>query len=77
MDSNERLLRTEDIIKGNKDQPPIIPVSKSVWYRGVKSGEFPKPFKVSFNIPLWRKSDIYAYIATDEDEKKQADLEFT
>ncbi|HAT2138284.1 TPA: transcriptional regulator [Legionella pneumophila] len=38
--------------------PPIIPVSKSTWWDGVKSGRFPKPIKPSPGITLWKVEDI-------------------
>ncbi len=36
----------------------IIPVSKSTWWLGVKTGRFPKPIKLSSNITAWRAEDI-------------------
>jgi prophage regulatory protein len=43
--------------------PPIIPVSKSTWWAGVKSGRFPKPVKtLGPRITAWRVSDIKALI---------------
>ena len=38
--------------------PPIIPVSKSTWWAGVKSGLYPKPVKLGPRITAWRVSDI-------------------
>ena len=37
---------------------PIIPVSKSTWWAGVKSGRYPKPVKLGPRITAWRVSDI-------------------
>ena len=31
--------------------PPIIPVSKSHWWAGVKSGFYPQPVKVCVSLP--------------------------
>lgn len=42
--------------------PPIIPVSKSTWWAGVKSGRFPKPVKLSERITCWRVEDIRSLI---------------
>ncbi|HAU0837702.1 TPA: helix-turn-helix transcriptional regulator [Legionella pneumophila] len=39
-------------------KPPIIPVSKSTWWDGVKSGRFPKPIKLSPGITVWKVDDI-------------------
>ena len=36
----------------------LIPVSRSRWYLGVKTGEFPSPVRLSANISAWRASDI-------------------
>lgn len=43
--------------------PPIIPVSKSTWWAGVRSGKFPKPVKLGPRTTAWRVSDIRALIA--------------
>ncbi len=36
----------------------IIPVSKSTWWAGVKSGRFPKSVKLGPRITAWRVEDI-------------------
>jgi len=41
----------------------VIPVSKSTWWEGVKSGRFPKSVKLSERITAWRAEDIRALIA--------------
>jgi predicted DNA-binding transcriptional regulator AlpA len=38
--------------------PPLIPVSKSNWWEGVKSGRFPQPVKLGPRITAWRVEDI-------------------
>jgi prophage regulatory protein len=35
-----------------------IPVSKSTWWAGVKSGRYPKPMKLGPRITCWRADDI-------------------
>lgn len=42
--------------------PAIIPVKKSCWWAGVKSGRFPKPVKLGPRITAWRVEDIRALI---------------
>lgn len=37
---------------------PIIPVSKSTWWAGVKSGKFPKPVKLGVRTTAWKVDDI-------------------
>ena len=39
--------------------PPIIPISKSNWWDGVKSGRYPKPVKtLGLRITAWHVNDI-------------------
>jgi prophage regulatory protein len=38
--------------------PPLIPVSKSTWWAGVKSGRFPAPVKLGPRTTAWRVEDI-------------------
>jgi prophage regulatory protein len=44
----------------------LIPVSKSTWWAGVKTGRFPKPVKLGERITAWRAEDIQAYIASPQ-----------
>jgi prophage regulatory protein len=39
-----------------------IPVGKSSWWKGIKSGRFPKPVKLGPRITAWRVEDIRALI---------------
>ena len=39
-----------------------IPVSKSTWWAGIKTGRFPKPVKLGLRITAWRVEDIRALI---------------
>lgn len=36
----------------------VYPISKSTWWKGVKTGRFPKSIKLSERITAWRVSDI-------------------
>jgi prophage regulatory protein len=40
-----------------------IPVSKSTWWAGVKTGRFPKPVKLGPRTTAWRVEDIRKLIA--------------
>ena len=55
-------LRLAQIIGNPKSRPPIppiIPVSKSTWWAGVKSGRFPQPVRtLGLRITAWRVEDI-------------------
>ena len=52
--SPTRLLRIRDIIR------PVgpIPVGRSTWLAGVKSGRFPPPYKLGCRITVWSSDDI-------------------
>jgi prophage regulatory protein len=39
-----------------------IPVGRSTWWAGVKSGRFPKPVKLGPRTTAWRAEDIRALI---------------
>ncbi len=43
--------------------PPLIPVGKSCWWAGVKSGRFPQPIKLSPRVTVWRVEDVRDLIA--------------
>ena len=54
-------LRQRQILGDPKAQPPIpaiIPVGKSTWWAGVKSGRFPQPVKLGPRTTAWRVEDI-------------------
>ena len=61
-------LRESQIIGNKKSTPPnspLIPVCRSTWYAGVKSGRFPQPVKgLGKRITAWRVEDILALIET-------------
>jgi prophage regulatory protein len=40
----------------------VIPVGKSSWWAGVKSGRYPKSVKLSANCTAWRAEDIHTLI---------------
>lgn len=45
-----------------KGIPPVIPVSKSTWWAGVKSGRYPQPVKLSSRTTAWLLSDIISLL---------------
>lgn len=58
-------LREPDIIGDPYSVPPkpaVIPVGRSTWWAGVKSGRYPKPVKLGPRITAWRVEDIRALI---------------
>jgi prophage regulatory protein len=46
-----RLLRLRDVLK-------IVPVSRSAWYAGVRSGRFPKGRSFGPRVTVWRSDEI-------------------
>lgn len=58
------LLRLASIIGSDG----CIPVSKSTWWAGVRSGRYPKPVKLGPRITAWRVEDIRALIQTGSTE---------
>ncbi|CAK7022286.1 MAG: hypothetical protein DELT_02460 [Desulfovibrio sp.] len=52
----------------------IIPISKSVWWEGCKTGRFPKPVKLGPRTTAWRAEDITALVKRlgNSDESKGA-----
>ena len=49
------LLRIKQVLK-------FVPVSRSNWWAGVKSGRFPQSIKLSERVTVWRASDIRALV---------------
>jgi predicted DNA-binding transcriptional regulator AlpA len=58
----DSLLRLSQIVGDKTADPPIeplIPVCKSTWWAGVRSGRFPQPVKhLGGRITAWRSEDI-------------------
>lgn len=49
--------------KANPPTPPIIPIGRTTWLNGVKSGKFPKPVKLGERTTAWKVEDIRALIS--------------
>jgi predicted DNA-binding transcriptional regulator AlpA len=58
-------IRLKDIIGDRRrtDRLPLLPISKSVWWQGVRQGRFPPPVKLGPHTTAWRAEDIRALIA--------------
>jgi predicted DNA-binding transcriptional regulator AlpA len=41
----------------------VFPISKSVWWQGIRDGLYPAPVKLSSRCSAWRVEDIRALIA--------------
>jgi len=58
------LVRLSQILGDKKKGiPPIIPVSKSAWWAGVKSGRYPRPIKLGERTTCWNVQDIRKLIS--------------
>jgi predicted DNA-binding transcriptional regulator AlpA len=59
-------LRLKQIIGDTTAEPPVpalIPVSRSTWLAGVKTGRYPQPVKsLGPRITAWRVEEIRAFI---------------
>jgi len=40
----------------------LVPISKSAWWEGCKTGRFPKPVKLGPRTTAWRAEDIAALV---------------
>lgn len=48
--------------------PSVVPVSSATWWRGVKSGKYPKPVKLSERVTAWKVGDIRKLLAIHESQ---------
>ena len=62
--NSKRLLRIQEIIAPKGP----IPVGKSTWWEGVKSGRFPQPIKLGPRITVWREEDIDVLLANGAED---------
>ena len=44
-------IRIKDVLK-------VIPVGRSTWWQGVRTGKFPQPVKLGPRTTAWRTEDI-------------------
>ncbi|MFT3754692.1 MAG: AlpA family phage regulatory protein [Pseudoxanthomonas sp.] len=56
---DDALLRVRDITSDRKKGTQgLFPISRSLWWEGVRSGRFPKPVKLSPGVTAWRMRDL-------------------
>lgn len=48
----------------------IVPISKSAWWEGCRTGRYPKPIKLGSRTTVWRVEDITDFV---QNLGKQAD----
>lgn len=59
-------LREKQILGDRRANPPIpalVPVSRTTWWAGVKTGRFPQPVKLGPATTAWRAEDIREFLA--------------
>lgn len=66
--------KTESFLRLNQVLE-IIPISKSGWWQGCKSGKYPKPIKLGPRITVWKASDIQALVSKLASEGAQSSNE--
>lgn len=37
----------------------LLPIGRSTWWAGCKTGKYPKPIKLSSRVSVWRAQEIY------------------
>ena len=47
----------------------VIPIGRTCWWEGVKSGRFPKPVKLAARCTAWRAEDIHELIKNLSDRE--------
>ena len=52
---SKRLLRINQVLA-------LVPVGKSSWWEGCRTGRYPKPVKLGPRTTVWRAEDIAAFI---------------
>lgn len=58
-------LRQRQILGDPKANPPIapiIPISPSSWWAGIRAGRYPQPVRLGPRTTAWRASDIRALL---------------
>ena len=58
-------LRQRQILGDKNADPPIpaiLPIGKTNWWAGVKSGRYPKPVKLGPRTTAWQVDDIRALL---------------
>ena len=62
---SKRLLRINQVLA-------IVPISKSSWWEGCRTGRYPKPIKLGPRTTVWRAEDITAFINRVNNQQMEA-----
>lgn len=52
---SKKLLRINQVLA-------LVPVGRSSWWEGCRTGRYPKPIKLGPRTTVWRSEDIAAFI---------------
>lgn len=52
---SKRLLRINQVLA-------LVPIGRSSWWEGCRTGRYPKPVKLGPRTTVWRAEDIAAFI---------------
>ena len=52
---SQRLLRINQVLA-------LVPIGRSSWWEGCRTGRYPKPVKLGPRTTVWRAEDIVAFI---------------
>ena len=55
-DDKAKLIRLPQVLR-------LVPVSRSTWWEGVRTGTYPKPIKLGPKITCWSLADILNLIS--------------
>ena len=64
--NEDALLRISQVLE-------LIPISRSAWWQGCKSGKYPKPIKIGPKTPVWKASDIAKTLRELTGEQQKAE----
>ena len=57
-----KYLRIDQIVRNrSKTNDPLLPISVSAWWDGVRAGIYPKPIKLG-GVTLWIEDEVFALL---------------
>lgn len=73
---DDALVRAAQLVRNPKhpNRPAPIPISQSTLWRGVASGEFPQPVKLSSRVVAFRVGEIRAWVKASQASNGRAVL---
>ena len=62
---SKKLLRINQVLA-------LVPVGRSSWWEGCRTGRYPKPIKLGPRTTVWRAEDITAFINRVNNQQMEA-----